>query len=453
MIPSQSVRWLRAGVAALLAVSLAATQALAQTRKVLLIRDAEIENSIRAFATPIFAAAGLDGDSIRLHIVSDPSLNAFVAGGQRIFVNTGLIMRTRQPGQLIGVLAHETGHIAGGHVARLPDAMNNATAESVLAVLLGVAVGVATGRGDAAAAIMMGGQGIAQRGFLAYTRAQESTADQAALTYLERSGQSSQGLLEFLTLLVDQELLHIERQDPYVRSHPVTAERVATVRALVERSRFSRAEGPPEFVELHRRMRAKLIGFVEPAQRVFQTYKEGDPALEARYARATAYYRQGDLGRALPLIDGLIAERPQDPYFHELRGQMLFENRRAAEALASYEQAVRYMPQSPLLRLGLAQVQIEMNDPALIKAAINHLIEAARYEPSNGQVWHQLAIGYGRDGQIGMAALALAEEASVQNRKTDARQQATRAEGMLPRGSPAWLRAQDIKNAAARTND
>ncbi len=413
------------------------------------IRDAEVENAVHAFAAPLFLAAGVSPEAVRIHIVKDSSLNAFVAGGLRLFLNTGLLIRSEHAGQLIGVIAHEAGHLAGGHLARLDEAMANATAESMISMILGAAAAVAVGRGDVGAGVMMGGASMAQRSMLSYTRAHEQAADQAAVKLLERTGQSAKGLLEFMDILGDQELLLATQQDPYVRTHPLTRDRVSFLRHHVDTSSQSSASVPPEFAEMHRRMRAKLFAFLDSPARTLQRYKATDPSIAARYARAIAYYRKPDIGKAMALIDGLIAERPNDPYFHELKGQVLFENGRAREALAPYREAVRLLPTSALLRLSLAQVQIESGDAALLKEAQEHVEFALRSERENRFAWRLLGTTHSRLGDEAMASLAQAEEALLNGRSAEATFHAGRAERLLRRGSPAWLQAQDVKERAA----
>lgn len=415
-----------------------------------LIRDAEIENTIRVWSTPLFEAAGLVPDDVRIILVGDKRLNAFVAGGQNLFLNTGLLLRSDHAGQVIGVIAHETGHISGGHLARLPEAMKQATAMAILSLFLGAAAGVAAGRPDAAVAGMAGGMTAAERTFLAYTRTQEASADQAGVTFLEANGLSARGLMEFFDILSGQELMITSRQDPYVRTHPLTKERVDFVRGFVEKSKFKDAELPPEWVDMHKRMKAKLFGFTEPISRTMTTYKESDTSIEARYARAVALYRKPDLPAALAVIDGLIKERPNDPFFHELRGQTLFENGKAREALPSYQRAVDLLPSSGLIRIDLARTMLEFNEPEMDQKAIAHLNEALRQENENSRAWRQMAIAEGRVGNIGMAALALAEEAVLRGDYRTALGQGLRAERLLPVGSPPHMRVQDLQAQARR---
>ena len=426
----------------------ATTAGLAQQQRISLIRDAEIETIIRGYATPIFEAAGLSASDVRIHLVNDQRLNAFVANGLNLFIHTGLIQRTDDPTQLIGVIAHETGHISGGHLVRVRDEMSNAVVQTLLGAALGAAAALASGEGGVGAAIAMGTQEMARRNFLQYSRSQESSADQAALRYLDATGLSARGLLQFLEVLGEQELLSSTRQDPYLRTHPITQERIDSTREHVARSRYSDAPAPAEWREAHARIRAKLDGFLYPPQTTLARYKPEDRSLGARYARSIAYYRQADLANALPMIDALIAESPRDPYFHELRGQMLFENGRVVESIPSYERAVQLLPGSPLLRQELARASIETQDAGRLKQAISHLNEATRLEPGSPWTWRLLGIAYGKDGQMGMASLALAESALLRGARNEARSQAERAQRALQEGSASWLRADDIKRAA-----
>lgn len=412
-----------------------------------LIRDAEIENTIRSYSTPLFAAAGLDANAVDVYLVNDKRLNAFVAGGMNLFINTGLLQASDTPGEVIGVIAHETGHIAGGHLARTHDAIRGATAEAILAYILGAAV-MATGASQAGAAIMGAGGAIAQGTLIRYTQTQEQAADQAAVRYLEATEQSAEGLLDMFGRLEDQELLVAARQDPYVRSHPLTRERIRFVENHVQTSQYSGQPESPARLERHSRMVAKLRAFLETPARALKAFPASDNSLEARYGRAIAYYRIPDLSRALAELDSLLVERPDDPYFHELKGQILFENGRVAEAIAPYQQAVRLRGDEPLLRLGLARAQIETGEPALNRAAIEHLREAVRIDPTYAPYLHFLGIAYGRDGQIALSSLALAEEALLRGDLPKAKVMAERAKDGLPSGSPPWLRAADIVNAA-----
>ena len=425
----------------------------AAAKKRTFIRDSEIENTIRAFATPVFQAAGLDPSAVQVFLINDPGLNAFVAGGQKLFINTGLLMQSKSPGAVIGVIAHETGHIAGGHLSRTHDAMAKSSAQQIAAMVLGAAAAIGTRRADVGAAVMAGGQHAAMGTFLHYSRTQEASADAAAMKYLDATGQSAKGLLKFLGTLADQELLSARHQDPYLRTHPLSRQRIRALDNHVSQSRFSDKPVPPSFLEMYARMRAKLLAFLEPTSRTLRRFKETDTSLSAKYARAIAYHRKSDLTRALPIIDQLIAERPHDPYFHELKGQILFENGRIREALAPSEEAARMAPHSPLIRLQLAQIQLEINDPALLDKAITNLRAAQQREPRTPSIWRNLAIAYGRKGDMGQSALAMAEEAFLRGKKPEARHHANRAIKLLPAGSPGALKADDILSATAKKKD
>ena len=408
------------------------------------IRDTEIENDIKTLATPVWRAAGLDPGSMGIYLISDDQLNSFVAGGQAIFLNTGLIEKAETPSQLIGVIAHETGHITGGHIISTKEAMRNASIQSIIAMVLAAGAAVA-GRSGAP---LLAAPSVGERAFLRFSIAQESTADHAALNFLDRACLSSRGLLKFFEILQSTELLAGDRQDQWARTHPLTAQRIEYLRDHVAHARCSDAPERPGSVELLRLIKAKLHAFLDPPATTLAGYPLSDSSELARYARAIAYYRVPDLQKALPAIDGLIRDFPNNPYYRELRGQMLFENGRVREALRPYEDAVRLAPSAALLRIALSQAYIEAGDPALNKRAIAYLNDASREEGRDSQVWHFLAVAYGRDNQMGMAALSLAEEAFANGKKKDAMQQATRAKQLLARNTPAYARAEDIHREA-----
>jgi predicted Zn-dependent protease len=422
------------------------------------IRDAETEAIIAEYTAPIFTAAGLDPSAVRVYIVQDDTINAFVAGGMNIFVFTGLLLRAERPAQLIGVIAHETGHIRGGHLARRDEALRAATIEAIVACILGVGAAAGSGQGGAAAACQLGSH-IGTMSLLAFTRTQESAADQAGLSFLDDTHQSARGMLEFFKILGKQEALLIGQQDPYWRTHPLTQERIEAVNSHIARSPYSDVPDRPEFVVGFRRIQAKLRGYTQPLARVLQRYPESDTSLEARYARSIAYARPGqaNLKKAIALADSLIAESPDDPYFQENKAEILLKSANQAKAaLPYYEAAATALPDSPNILMELAMAQIAIDDPALLKKAISELEKVIRIEPRNGSAWYQLSIAYGKDGQLPMAALALAERAAASSSPRackESRDQAQRAMQGLPEGSPAWLRAQDIHNGARCDED
>lgn len=416
----------------------------AEGRTISLIRDTEVETILRTYTKPIFLAAHLDPDAIHIYLVNDNQINAFVAGGQNLFINTGLLMQSKDAGQVIGVIAHETGHIEGGHLSRVQDALRRNTAENILGIILGAAVSVA-GRPDVGSALALGGQNVATRNLLQYSRTQEGSADAAAMRYLDATQQSAEGLLSFFQLLAKQDMLLPTQQDPFLRSHPLTQDRITALQAFVQRSPYSNKPIDPKLEAMHRRMVAKLAGFLEDPIEVERRYPASDTSLEARYARAVADHRLNRPKEALAGIDSLIAEHPNDPYFQEVKGQILLETGHPWEALSPYRRAVDALPDAPLLRSDLARIELGLNDPVLLKDAITNFRLSLLREPDRPSVWRQLAVALGRNGQEGESALALAEEALLLGKDADAKYHAGKAERILPTGSPDWLRAQDIQ--------
>lgn len=413
--------------------------------KVSLIRDAEIENTIRIFARPVLEAAGLDPGALSVHLVLDDRLNAFVAGGQRIFINTGLLRNAESANAIIGVLAHETGHIAGGHLAQMQENLRNASAQSIVALVLGAVAAGASGNPEALIAGATMGQSAATGSFLHYNRSMESQADQAALRYLEETGQSAKGLMEILNRLQSQELLAMGRQDPYLRTHPLSQERIATVRNHVKQSQYS--DVPPSELEeyLHQRMRGKLNGYIDSPDATMNRYKGRDD-VEARYARVFALEKLHRTDDAVKVIDELIAGRPDDPFFLETKGYILWKGGRIAEAIPSYRQSVEASDgQLPLLRISLAQALLELQGREPAEEAVGQLTKVVQYEQRMPKVWRLLATGYGRMENFGAAAYALAEEALLLRDRAGVERNVKKALELLPKGSPMYSRTQDIQ--------
>ena len=427
-----------------------------------LIRDAEIEATLRAYADPIFEAAGLDADAVQVHIINDPQINAFVSGGLQMFVHTGLLTAAEKPNEVIGVIAHETGHIAGGHLVRVDEAIENATIEMIVGTLIGVAAGVLTGEPGAALSAQELARMIALRNLMTYTRAREGAADQAAYRLLEATGQAPDGMVSFFKVLQRQEALSTEHQDPYLRSHPLATSRVDAAEAAVARSAFAGKPDSAEMMTRHQRMLAKLNGYLKPNQ-VTKLYPQSDQSVPARYARAIALYRTSHMNEAIAIMDGLIGEAPQDPFFLEQKAQILYENGRVAEALPLYRQALELAPGEPLIRLELAQAQIQLAemaqgkgrpiDPALLHAAIDDLTKAMHLESKNAGVYKLLATAYGMKGDMAMADLFQAERWLASGDEKKAKRLAEQALAALPMGTPGWLRAQDIQFAADQRDE
>jgi predicted Zn-dependent protease len=439
---------------AALACAVAAQSVAAQERPVL-IRDAETEAAMTEFADPIFAAAGLDPSAVHIYLLRDSRINAFVAGGQNLFLHTGLIRAAEHVDQLIGVMAHETGHIAGGHLPRMKEAQRIASLEQILFCALGglaAAGGAATGSDSAGGALSLCGSTAGYGSLMKFSRTQESAADQAGMKYLDQTGQSSRGMMEFLKILVDSQKTAI-LPPPYLLSHPLTTERVQAVRAHLEHSSLRNEPPRADFEATFQRVRAKLIGFVDPLDRVLKRYPEADRSLEARYARSVAYLEDGKADKALTEVDSLLAEHPQDAYFNELKGDILYRNGKLQEAVPAYEAAVAANPDSPLLHMSLGRVLSDLKDPASVKASIEHFQRVVEVEPNNGRAWKLLGIAYSLDHQDAQASLALAESAITAGDMARAKSLADRAMKGMPTGSPGWLRAQDIANVAGSPDE
>jgi len=412
------------------------------------IRDAEIEATLKRMSTPVFRAASMTPDSIRIFIVNDRSLNAFVVDRNMVF-HTGLLTKLESPEELYGVIAHETAHIAAGHAVQRAGAARNATGPLILSMILGIAA-AAAGQGGAGAAIIAGGQTVAQRGLLKYTRGQESSADQAAIGYLESIRVDPKGMLETLQRLKAVEIVSLGRRDPYASTHPLSSQRIALLERRVSQSS---ARGFPASADTrywHKRMRAKLRGFLDDPIRVLREVDGADRSEPATLMRAVAHHRSTDLRNALREVDSLIAARPNDAYYHELRGQFLFESARPREAAESYRRAVSLAPDEPLIQVAYARALLALDDPQATRAARDALLTATRSDALSSGAWRSLSVAEARLGNDLGASLATAEFQALTGSLDAAERNAKRVQGGSPTGSPGWIRASDIIAAVER---
>lgn len=447
-----------------------------------LVRDAETENMVREYATPIWRAAGLAPSSVRVYLVQDPSINAFVAVGQRLFLNTGLITQVDTPLELSGVIAHETGHMAGGHLIRGQEAMSKMSMPMIASMILGVGA-MAAGAGDAGMAVIAGGATVAQRSILAYSRQQEASADQAGASYLQKAGLSGKGMLDLFAKFRDQEALSSTQQDPFIRSHPISEDRLSALEERVEASPFYNKEDSPQRVHELKMIQAKLNGFVDDPDVTFRRYPQSDQSDYARYARAIAFHKNGDIDKSQSEIDLLLQKDGNNPYLWELKGQVFFEAGRVVDSVAPYRKALSLKSDEPQLELELAQallavdpsdigkqglaiksasstasaasktpqtrtetaqLEIAPTEAQITREALGYLQSSVKRDPENPTTFFQLAIAYGRMNNIGMAELSTAEYYESIGNMRDARGHAGVAQKHLKQGSPEWLRAQDI---------
>ena len=438
-------------VAVVTATALAAAAAPAHAQKGLaLVRDAEIEQLLREYTQPILRAAGLAQQNVQVVIINDRSFNAFVADGRRIFVNGGALMEAETPNQIIGVLAHETGHIAGGHLARMREQLASASTQSIIAMILGAGALIAAGRsgsadlGQAGAAAIAGPTMAIQNTMFGYMRAQEEQADRAGVKFLTATGQSAKGMYQTFKRLADQVLYQVRYMNPYLQTHPLPSDRVAALEGLAKASPYWDHKDPPALQARHDLMRAKLYGFIERPDGVARRYPLSDTSLAARYARAISAYRFSDPRAALAQIDALIQAQPQNPYFYELKGQALLEAGKPAEAIGPLRHAVELAPNPALIQIMLGQALVATRDRGRVDEAISLLQAAALREPESPDVYSQLAMAYGQKNDLARADLASAQAAFMRGDIKTAREIATRAKSRFPVGSPGWVKADDL---------
>jgi predicted Zn-dependent protease len=440
------------GVAVVAALALAVSQLPARAQGdpaagLPIIRDAEIEQLLRDYSQPILHVAGLAQRNIHVVVINDRGFNAFVVDAKHIFINAGALMEAETPNQIIGVLAHETGHIAGGHLSKLRAELATAQTAAIVAMLLGIGAmaAAATSRnnvGGNPAIGMIGAQGVIQRSLLAYQRQQEEQADRAGVHFLDATGQSAKGMYETFKRFADQMLFASSRADPYLQSHPMPTERLAALSEIAKTSPNWEKKDPAELQARHDLMRAKLFGYMERPDTLLRRYPPSDTSLPARYARAVSTYRHADIRSALSQMDGLIQAQPSNPYFYELKGQALVESGHAQEAIPLL--AIATAPDPTLIRVLLGQALVGANDPRLLDEAIATLRHAVATDPDIADAYEQLAMAYGRKNDLADADLASAQAALARGQLPTARQLASRAKGRFPIGSPGWVKADDI---------
>jgi predicted Zn-dependent protease len=440
---------------AAVALALAPMAAHAQERGPPVIRDTEAEQLLRDYTRPILRAAGLEKQNIQVVIINESVFNAFVADGRRIFVNHGAIMQSETPNQIIGVLAHETGHLAGGHLSKLREQLAQAQTQMIIAMLLGAGAVVAgaarggsnSGLTNAGAAAFSAPAEVIRRTLLSYQRQQEENADRAGVKFLTATGQSAKGMYETFKRFTDESLFAARGSDPYVQSHPMPAERVAALEEIARSSPYWDKKDDAALQLRHDMVRAKISAFMERQDTVYRRYPLSNDSLPARYAHAIATYRHGDLRNALAQIDALIQVQPSNPYFYELRGQALLEGGKPAEAVAPLRKAVQLSNNAPLIEMLLGQALVATDNKAYTDEAIALLRAAVGRETEAPLGYSQLAMAYGRKGDYAQADLASAQAAYLRGDNKTARDLASRAKTRFAIGTPGWVKADDIVTA------
>ncbi|KXF77286.1 peptidase [Paramesorhizobium deserti] len=456
IFPRLAHRLPRKLVAAVTAVTIGLSpvvQASAQSRSVPIVRDAEIEALVSDYATPIFKAAGLGSRGIRIVLVNNNSFNAFV-DGRRIFINTGTLLQAETPNEVIGVIAHESGHLAGAHQQRLREQLRRAQTMAVIGMLLGMgatAAGAASGNSSVAGAgggLALGGAEMAMRNLLSYQRTEEITADRSAVTYLERTGQSAKGMLTTFERFANALSLTGTRVDPYRISHPMPRERIANLETLAHKSPYFDKKDPESLQLRHDMMRAKIAAYTGASGGAMRIFRNNPRGTAARYGDAISTYLNGSPKSALAKMDALIKEQPKNPYFQEIRGEILLKANDPAGAAKAFQRAAALDPnKSSLIRMSYGRALMLTGSRDNMPAAIRELKAGIVRDPEFPAGYGYLAQAYGQMGDIGEAELATADMHYYSGNIQEARIFATRAQQKLKRGSPEWVRAQDIINS------
>ena len=430
-------------LALVLALAVPRVAAAADDQGPTVLRDTETEQLFADLARPLIEAANLDDKSVEVVLLNDDEINAFVAGSQNVYVNSGLIIAADNVNEVQAVVAHELGHVAGGHSIRMGEGAKQATGIQLATMVLG-AIALAAGAGDAAMGLMMMGQRAALGSFLAFTRAQETSADLAGASYLSKAGISGKGSLQFFKKLQNQEYrLAVYATDSYDRTHPLSGERISMLENLYKKDPAWNNPTDPALEARFQRVKAKLLGFINPKQAI-QKYPESDQSVPAHYARAYAYHLGAYPDKALSETDALLETDPDDPYFLELKGQILLEGGKPAEAIAPLREAVKESHDAPLIASMLGHALIATEDVKNFGEAKTILKTAVARDNENPFAWYQLGIIYDREGDQPRAALATAERNNLEGNPKLALASAEMAMRGIPAGTPDYLRAQDI---------
>lgn len=408
-----------------------------------LLQDTETERLLRSYEEPILAVSGIDPNAVRMYIVGDTSLNAFVAEGQNIFVNTGLFIQLKNPNELIGVLAHETGHMAGGHLTRGSEAIAKAEIPMLLSMALGIGAAIA-GAGEAAMVLMGVGQSAAAAQFFQFSRVQEATADQMGQKYLRLTHQSGMGMVNVFERMANEEAMIVKNPEQFATSHPASRDRVENMRTIAESSPYRDVPDSPQAIHAYEMVKAKIIGFQLPVQDVLYRYPVTNKSAPARYARAMVYMRQPNLKLALEEINSLIKEEPKNPYFYEVLGQIYVSMSQPLKGIAPYQMSVDLMPDAPQLRVALAAAQVATGQKPYEEKAIGNLKIALQQDSENPFGWYQMAQAYSDLGNAPMADLATAERYYTVGDLRKSAVFAMRSRQKLTKGTPDWERANDI---------
>lgn len=408
-----------------------------------LLRDSETELLFRDISKPLIQAAGLDPANVKVVLLQDDEINAFVAGGQVVYIHSGLLTAADNANQLQAVIAHELGHVAGGHVIRMGEGVKAATGITILSLVLGAAA-IAAGAGEAGMGIIMAGQQAAQGSFNSFTRAQESSADLAGAAYLSKAGYSGKGSLEFFKKLQNQEYrLAVYATNSYDRTHPLSSERIDALTQIYHKDPAWNRPTDPAIELRFQRVKAKLTGYVNSRNAV-TIYPESDQSIPAHYARAYAYHLGAYPEKALSEADWLLAKMPDDPFFLELKGQILLESGRPKDAIPVLRHSVKQAPDQPMISVMLGHALIATEDDKNFAEAKQVLKTAINRDNDNPFAWMQLGIVYDHEGDEPRAALATAERNNLEGEAKLALTSARVAMKGIPSGTPDFLRAQDI---------
>lgn len=407
-----------------------------------LINDTEIEKEITNIIMPIAKAADIPENRLKIYIVRDDSFNAFVRGGEDIFVYTGLLKQIKNPNALRAVVAHELGHTIGGHMVQISQRMHDEIVRALIIQTLGVGLMVAGGNPSAGAGVMAGATGIAQQSLLSFSRDEERMADDMAIDLMIRANQNPNGLIEVFEQMRDISGEFESRINPNRINHPLTSERMNNAKLKISKLKKIPTQQKSAIAQENKNyeiLRAKLIGYLDTDKNVIIKYPYTDKSDAAIYARAIANMQSGNLDTAKTGTQTLIARNPNNPYYYELLGDIEYQYGAYDDSVASYEKSLKLTKNAPQIETALALVLSERNKLGDKERAKELCKRVILTEPSPLSYWILARV---TDG--GESDWAMAEYYNMNGDKKNAKKYAKSAQKKSKKDSPEYIKSEDI---------
>ncbi len=446
----------------------------AWSRTLRIIRDTELENALRAYMEPLRPHVDelLRGELPRFYIIPDPQPNAFVTSGNRMFIHLGLWDAAANADEMMAVISHEIGHIAGGHITQTYWEQQKLNNYALTSLAFALPLALITGEVPVFGSLALGSTDATQKVSLEMMRQRENVADQSALTLIERAGYSPYGMVTFLQKMAEREKglgLRSTSQAAYLRTHPLSTERSARIARLYAASPLpNRGVHLDESLqELHRRAQAKARALLDLPQAGpgIDLAPGTDPGPDSdagsvpaaagsspRTDIARVYGRAHELSlkrryeQALELVETqLLTQEPDNVFFLELQGDLYVQLGQIQEAIQLYVQILEKAPWAGLVHTKLAvalldRYDTQTPDPALLTQAEQALVRAESLGIVTRFNFVQQARLYDRQGRVGEREIARAYSAFIDRNDGLASRSLERARPHFEKDTPEFYR-------------